>query len=861
MSHKTVRYYLVLASVGWSLQTPLPGQAPDSHGLWVGEVVLGEVNEVTVPLDENNIPRAPDPARVTPTSDAANLRLILHVDAAGRVRLLKHVAILAHKAGVQEAESDLALVTDERLYGTFPPQPATRISSVAFDFGDPKATAAVNEVAGRAATAAASAADSSGATVESVATAARLAAQPVIAEADASAAFFRFRRDHLDAGDVRAIANGGSSDAARLAAELLRNRSFYHDTRGIEMIDTIEAALALLPTGATQAEREQLALNTAAAFAEAVPNYDRFLAGEDVGDAIAAAARTAAIKADGIELRTIAAFGEADGGSAVAVVSPGHGMVSGNEVAIQAAAVSAYNGLHTVVRIDNDRFRIPVAQVSGGAITGYSAAARVAPLRVTSPAHGLADNDVITIRDSLAGYNGRHVVTVVDADTFTVDVPFDSDPLTGRGVWFSRSGEITGYASGPDGSPPLKVLAPGHGLDNGTVIEIRGAGSAAYNGMRTITRIDADSFSIDQAFAGDPAEKGHWELPLPITGFAPPSEFNTLVEAPAHGLQSGDRVVISGAGNPPYNAGFTVTVMDAATFTIPVPFDAAVGNPAEKGSWQPAAGGQWRPADPIHAALNPVAEVVQARAGAVGTQVAEYSDSRALDALEIVLDAIVEAAATTENSLVAQLTVVADQAGRDALRSLVPRYPGAPAGPSIDYDHFVRSAEFAGSVTTAANAAASGAMKEKSKLLSTPESIRDSAMTAAVNALSTVYAFASRSLLPELPMNGEFGPGGSGLSATVVLPANHPTNPFRHRRHPDHTTGIDIPRLLSLSFDGADSRPAGRAGYGVDRISGVYEEEIFGLHKPLGPSRDIGLRVRGRFQLHRISLIDTLNGL
>ena len=860
MSPKTVRYSLVLAAAGWSLQMPLPGQLPDSHGLWVGEVVLGEVNEVTVPLDENNVPRAPDPSRVTPTSDAANLRLILHVDAAGRVRLLKHVAILAHKAGIQESESDLALITDERLYGTFPPQPATRISSVAFDFGDPKATAAVNEVAGRAATAAAAAAALSGATVESVATAARLAAQPVVAEADASGAFFRFRRDHLDAADVRAIANGGSSAAARVAAEALRDGSFYHDTRGLEMIEAIETALAMLPAGATQAEREQMALNTAAAFAESAAAYDRFLAGEDVGDMIAAAARTAAATADGIELKPITAFGEADGGIAVAVVSPGHGLVSGKEVAIQAAAVSAYNGLHTVLRIDNDSFRIPVAYVAGAAISGYSAAAKVAPVRVTSPAHGLADNDEITIRDSLAGYNGRHLVTVVDADTFTIEVPFESDPLGGRGVWFSRSGEITGYASSPDGAPPVKVLAPGHGLDNGTIIEIRDAGNAAYNGMRAITRIDADSFTIDQAFAGDPAEKGHWELPVPIAGFAPPPVLETLVEAPAHGLQSGDRVVISGAGSPPYNAEFTVTVADADSFIIPLPFDPASGNPVEKGSWHPAAGGQWRPTEAIHVALNTVAEVVQARTAAGGIQVAEYSDTRATDALGIVLDAIVETAATTENSLVAQLTVLAGQAGRDALRSLVPRYPGAAAGPSIDYDSFVRSAEFAASVATAANAAASGAMKEKGQLLATPDSIRDSAMTAAVNALSSVYAYASRSLLPELPMDGGFGPG-DGLSATAVLPANHPTNPFRHRRHPDHTTGIDITRLLSLTFDGADARPAGRAGYGVDRITGTYEEEILGLHKPLGASRDIGLRVRGRFQLHRISLIDTLNGL
>ena len=109
-------------------------------------------------------------------------------------------------------------------------------------------------------------------------------------------------------------------------------------------------------------------------------------------------------------------------------------------------------------------------------------------------------------------------------------------------------------------------------------------------------------------------------------------------------------------------------------------------------------------------------------------------------------------------------------------------------------------------------------------------------------------------------MSGDFGPGMSGLAAEIVLPANHPTNPFRHRRHPDHTVGFDIRRLVNLSFLSQEDQPVGRAGYGVDRIAGIYEEEIFGLHKPLGPSRDIGLKVRGTFQLNRISHIDTLNG-
>ena len=64
---------------------------------------------------------------------------------------------------------------------------------------------------------------------------------------------------------------------------------------------------------------------------------------------------------------------------------------------------------------------------------------------------------------------------------------------------------------------------------------------------------------------------------------------------------------------------------------------------------------------------------------------------------------------------------------------------------------------------------------------------------------------------------------------------------------------------VRLDFQPASAGIPERAGYGVDRIRGVYREEIFGLHKPLGPQQDIGLRVEGTFELNRVSLIDTLN--
>ncbi len=839
---------------------PLSAQSNPYRGLWVGEVVLGAVNETTVALDEDNVPRASDPNLPTPTSDAANLRLILHVDASGRTTLLKQVALLARKAGLQESENDMALVTDERLYGAFPPQPAQRISSVVFDYGDAKATAAMDTLVEAVAAEAARAAQVGSPSAASVSALAQAKGVAAVNSSDASAAFNTFiNSSAVNPTAVKAIANGGSDAAARAAATSLRNSSFFGDTRGIEMLDAIAAAIASLPAGATQAQREQLAINTAAAFAETDLGYDRFLAGEVFGDLISLSSEAAATAAQGVPLNSISAFQASASGPLVTVLAPAHALATNDEIAIQGAALAAYNGLHKIVRIDDGAFQLQAKHVAGGAIAGYAAQTGLGPLTITSPGHGLGSNDFVTLRDSLPAYNGRHLVTVLDADRFTIDLPFATDPAE-RGVWFARSGAIAGYEGTGDGGAGIQITAPGHGLNNGQKIEIRGAGAPSYNGLKTITRINADAFTIAQAFGGNPVVKGTWDLPVPVSAFAGPANVPSVVTATAHGLSDGDRVVISGSGHVPYNGTFEITVVDADRFALPVDFAAAGGNPAVKGNWQPAAGGQWRKAGPVRAALDALAKVDEARTAALGLSPSVYDDSRAPDAVEVVLDAIVETAATSSTSLAAQIAVLAAESGREALRSSVIRYPRPSTVPSTDYDAFVRSSGFSGAPKLAADAAAEAALKEKADLLATSDSIKDKALQAAINVLNPVFATAARSLLTELPMSGSFGPGGSGLTTEIMLPANHPTNPFRHRRHPDHTVGFNITREISLGFDAADLQPLGGANYGIDRISGSYDEEIFGLHKPLGPQQDIGLKVRGTFLLNRISLIDTLNG-
>lgn len=262
--------------------------------------------------------------------------------------------------------------------------------------------------------------------------------------------------------------------------------------------------------------------------------------------------------------------------------------------------------------------------------------------------------------------------------------------------------------------------------------------------------------------------------------------------------------------------------------------------------------------------------------------VSAYSDTRATSALDSVLNAIIAAAQANRDKTAAEIRALAKAAGKAALAEQVARYPAALTAPTGDYTAFVTSGTFTGAPLLAARAALAAALLEKvENPLTWRARVPVVARDAAVNALQSVYATAALAVRNELPLAGTFAPGSgdarftadvlpqgqlgaAGLTGTIRLPANHPTNPFRHRRHPDHTAGFDITRNLRLDFDAsAGTNGVNAAAYGVTVVAGMYREEILGLHKPLGPNPEtapIGLKTEGVFQLNRISLIDTLNG-
>jgi len=112
---------------------------------------------------------------------------------------------------------------------------------------------------------------------------------------------------------------------------------------------------------------------------------------------------------------------------------------------------------------------------------------------------------------------------------------------------------------------------------------------------------------------------------------------------------------------------------------------------------------------------------------------------------------------------------------------------------------------------------------------------------------SSVFSF------PEpLLMEGTFLSGNT-LSCFLVTSATDPLNPFKHKYNPDHTTGYDIKRIITLELTDTDptNLDLSLAGWGDKDMGGKYFEEIHGLHKNV-------LYVEGIFRVHKVSDIGEL---
>ena len=129
--------------------------------------------------------------------------------------------------------------------------------------------------------------------------------------------------------------------------------------------------------------------------------------------------------------------------------------------------------------------------------------------------------------------------------------------------------------------------------------------------------------------------------------------------------------------------------------------------------------------------------------------------------------------------------------------------------------------------------------------------------------LSTIgYDFTGVGGTNLIELTGRLAVDGS-LTGTMNLPESHPTNPFRHKFHPDHDNlnarfdgpapeAYAVTRELAMLFQNAPPDGPAAPDFGYNEMGGLYAETVTGVHRQ-------PIHVSGSFRLTRVSLIDALN--
>jgi len=251
------------------------------------------------------------------------------------------------------------------------------------------------------------------------------------------------------------------------------------------------------------------------------------------------------------------------------------------------------------------------------------------PVVITSTNHQLLTGDVIVIQgmtNANTGINhpgnGIHTITRLSNNTFSLNGV--SGMVAGvnynaGGAWYVPDflgGVIAGVPQGPAqglvtidlkatepegritainnpaGGGDVQLTSISHGLSDGDRVRITGATGTLIDGDFKITRIDADTFSLDGATAVGTYDVSEglalWTTNI-ITGATNPLNGEIVVTSLLHGLSSGDEVRISRIdGNLATNGTFRVTRLSADTFSLQGSTGSGIYTPGT-GFWTPVA--------------------------------------------------------------------------------------------------------------------------------------------------------------------------------------------------------------------------------------------------------------------------------
>ena len=226
-------------------------------------------------------------------------------------------------------------------------------------------------------------------------------------------------------------------------------------------------------------------------------------------------------------------------------------------MSITGASPTGYNGTFTVATVPNsttftytvgsklaNNTGSPVNMTRGGSTTVTA---------TTAVAHGFSNGASVSIANSdVSGYNGTYSITVTGVNTFT---------FTTASVQPANSSSTVTASLGF--APIVTATVANHGFAAGDTVVIEGGTQPLHNGSYTVLAAPTTNtfaYSNPQSVA-------------PVGSYTVrPQTLNSkaIATVATHGYTTGQQVAISGATPSAYNGTFTITVVDANTFTYPL---------------------------------------------------------------------------------------------------------------------------------------------------------------------------------------------------------------------------------------------------------------------------------------------------
>ena len=194
-------------------------------------------------------------------------------------------------------------------------------------------------------------------------------------------------------------------------------------------------------------------------------------------------------------------------------------------------------------------------------------ATNAAPIEITSPAHGLRTNRLVTV-SGVGGNdaaNDTHYVTVTGVNTFTLQASAGSGAYTQGGTWVEDGRAISG-ATTPG---VIRITDLGHELTTGEEIVVSDVtGNFAANGRFVVNVFDLDQVDlVGSAANGTYTGGGTWirvgKIEDALVGIP------IVIADTDHGLQTGDEIVVTDVEiNTAANGRWFVTRLDPNSFSL-----------------------------------------------------------------------------------------------------------------------------------------------------------------------------------------------------------------------------------------------------------------------------------------------------